>query len=119
MSETTPTFPGFEPKDILYKYEWNEKEKELIRSLREKGPADSDTKKMLSDWIDAEEKRVENSADPIAAILLNLRRARLYYDAGFLEEAWENFESARRQAWNENHDELSEKIGKEMDSLGL
>ena len=96
-----------------------DKEQHLINLLKNKGVENLETKKSLNEWILGEEKKVEKDNNPNAVIELNLRRARLYFKAGYKEEALENFEDARTQAFNEYNDELYESILEEMDKLGL
>lgn len=92
-------------------------EQQLIHLLKERGSEDPEAKGLLIAWTLEQEKQVEASADPEASIQFNLRRARLYFEAGFVDEALENFESARTQAWNEHRDELYEAITEEMDRV--
>ena len=92
-------------------------EQQLVRLLKEKRTEDPETKEFLDSWTREQEQMVEKSTDPEAPIQFNLRRARLYFEAGYVEEAFENFESARMQAWNEQRNELYQAIMKEMDEL--
>jgi len=94
----------------------NEKidEQRLIQLLKEKGPKNPEAKDLLVRWTIEQEKRVEELKDPEEPIRHNLRRARLYFDAGFTEEALENFEAARTQALNEERGELYWEITDEM-----
>jgi len=91
---------------------------QLVRLLRENGVENLEVKNLLDIWTREQEKLVEQSSNyQDEQIRLNLRRARLYSEAGYLGEAFENFESARRQAWNKHRDELYQEIMKEMDGL--
>lgn len=92
-------------------------EQRLIRLLQEKGAEDPETRELLNNWTQEQEQKVEKSNDPDAPILLNLTRAHLYAAAGYIEEALENFEDARTQAWNEQRDKLYQAIMREMDQL--
>ena len=59
-------------------------ERRLVRLLREKGVEDPEAKKLLADWTQRQEGEVKKSSDPAtAAIELNLRKARLYFAAGY------------------------------------
>ncbi len=91
----------------------------LSRLLKERGVEDPETKNLLDAWIQAEEDRVEKENTSLATIELNIKRGRLYFNAGYVDEAYESFEAARLQAWNENEEELYGKIMAEMDSLGI
>lgn len=93
-------------------------EQGLIQALKEKGAADPEVKNLLNDWTCEQEKQVEQSGDYRAGqIQLNLRRARLYFEAGYTAEALENFEAAQTQAWHERRDELYRVITEEIDKL--
>ncbi len=92
-------------------------EQHLARLLKEKGAENSETRNLLDIWTREQEEQVEKENNPVAAIELNLKRARLYFAAGYADEAFENFEAARMQAWNENREELYQAIMAEMDKL--
>ena len=101
--------PSFENKESA--------EQRLIRLLKEKGAEDPEAKSLLDTWTREQEEQVEKENNPNGAIELNLRWARLYFEAGYADEAFENFEAARMQAWNENKQELYQAIMAEMDKL--
>lgn len=95
-------------------------EKQLIEALRTKGPEDPETKKILERWTKEEEAKVYGAYDSgtsEAFIELNRKRARLYLEAGFTEEALANLESAAMQAENERRDDLWGDIMDEIDSV--
>ena len=93
-------------------------EQELVRLIKEKGLKDPEAIKLFDDWTREQEKQVEQSDNySLEQILLNLKRARLYFKAGYVKEAFEDFEDARTQAWNERKDELYRAIMEEMDEL--
>ncbi|MFH1194018.1 MAG: hypothetical protein V1661_03425 [bacterium] len=93
-------------------------EQQLIRLLKERGAEDSEAKECLDNWTREQEKQVELSDDyHLEQIQFNLRRARLYFKAEYIDEAFENFEDARIQARNEQRDELYQAIMKEIDEL--
>lgn len=93
-------------------------EQQLIKLLKEKGVEDLEAKEFLDNWTREQEKLVEQSDDyHFEQIQFNLRRARLYFKAGYIDEAFENFEAARTYAWNEQRDELYQAIMKEMDQI--
>jgi hypothetical protein len=89
----------------------------LVRLLKEKGVEDPETRNLLINWTIEQERLVEASADPEASIQFNLRRARLYFEAGYKDEAFENFEAAKTQAWNEHRDEPCQAIAEEMENF--
>lgn len=93
-------------------------EQQLVWLLKEKGVEDPEARKFLDNWTREQEKLVEQSDDyHLEQIQFNLRRARLYFEAGYVDEAFENFEAARTYAWNEQRDELYQAIMKEIDEI--
>ena len=95
-------------------------DQKLINLLKEKGLEDPEAKELLKTWTVEQEAWAEKSQDFKAAqIEVNLKRGRLYFTAGMMNESYESFEDARTQAWNENREELYGKIMTEMDNLGL
>jgi len=92
---------------------------ELVRALKEKGIKDPETKSLLINWTIEQERSVESSTDPDAPIQFNVRRARLYFEAGYTEEAIENFGAALTQAHHEHRDDIRLAIIKEMEEKGL
>lgn len=110
IMEKIPSFENFENKES--------EEQRLIRLLKEKGVEDPETRSFLNFWTIEQEKWAENSEDyKMAQIEVNLRRARLYFSAGYIDEAFENFEAARMQARNDNRGGLYQEIMAEMDKL--
>jgi hypothetical protein len=95
-------------------------EQQLVKLLKEKGPEDTEFKETFTKWTIGQEQKVEKSSDyKNEQIHFNIRRARIYFEAGYLEDAFESFENARTQAWNEQFEELYKSIMDEMDRLGL
>ncbi|GEM_PF-2021086 len=92
-------------------------EKRVSRLLREKGIENKEAHEALIKWTIDQEKAVENSTDPEASILFNVRRACLYLEAGYIESSLENFYDAAEQAYQERRDELCEKIEKEAEEI--
>ena len=93
-------------------------EQQLVRLLRERGIEDPEVRDYLDNWTREQERQVEQSDDyPLAQIEFNLRRARLYFEAGYIDAARENLGDARIQAWNEQRDELCQAIEQEIDEL--
>jgi hypothetical protein len=100
--------PAFENRE--------DSEQQLARLLKEKGVEDQETREMLRNWTLEQEKIVDESADRFtASIQFNVKRARLYFDAGFLDESFESFEDAATQALNEQRFDLYQEIINEMD----
>jgi len=95
-------------------------ERKLVRLLKEKGVEDPEAREFLDIWTREQEKQVEQSTGEeyyIAQIQFNLKRARLYFQSGYIGEAFENFEAARMQAWNKRREDLYQEIMDEMDKL--
>lgn len=90
-------------------------EHKLATLLKEKGLEDPEAKDFLIKWTREQEKQVEESSDPEASIQFELKRARLFLEAGLEEYAFESFEDAKTLAWNLHKDELYNVIEKEMD----
>ena len=68
-------------------------EQQLVRLLKEKGVEDPEARNLLINWTLEQEKQVEQSDDyHLEQIQFNLRRARLYFAAGYVDEAFENLE---------------------------
>ncbi len=103
-------FPKIEGKES--------EEQRLIQLLKERGVENPEARRLLEDWTRGQESEVAESNDPAtAAIELNLRKARLYFVAGYGDEALESFGAALMQARNENREELYQAIVAEMDKL--
>jgi len=93
-------------------------ERQLARLLKERGVEDAEVRELLDTWTREQVKQVEQSDDyPLEQIQFNLRRARLYFEAGLVDAAFEDFEDARTQAWNEQREELYQAIVKEIAEL--
>lgn len=103
-------------KELILKNKENP-EQQLIQLLKEKGAKNQEAKDLLISWTIEQEKQVEKSVNPEAPIQFNLQRARLYFKAGYIEEALENFEAAQIQAWSEQRNELYETITKEVNEI--
>ena len=89
-------------------------DQELIDALKSKGVENPEVHQLLQRWTKQGEKQVVNPED---AIKFNQRRARLYVEAGYVQEGLEVLESARMQAWNEQREELFNQIMTEMDEI--
>ncbi len=112
MMEKEPTFEN--------KENFEQRLVRLLKEMKQKEVEDPEVMKLLHDWTCEQEKRVEQSTGDnynIAQIQFNLKRARLYFEAGYTDEAFENFEAARMQAWNEQRDKLFQEIMQEMDRI--
>jgi len=90
-------------------------DKELVEGLRSRSIDDPELHKLLEKWTEQEEKKVENK--PEATIRFNVRRGKLYAEAGYIEEALDTLEGARIQAFNEQRTELYNEIIDEMETM--
>ena len=96
---------------------------DAIIKMRERGVEDSEARRLLNEWIERTEKDVPTNQPNRnkGAILLNAERARLYRDAGFIEETLENYQDALMQLGNENDrkfaTDTAEIIYAEIDAL--
>ena len=104
---------------MMSNFEKNETpEQILVRMLREKGFDNPESCKLLLEWTMEQEKLAEQSGDYIGAqILLNIKRAKIYRDAGNADAAREAFADAAEHAWNEHRDELYGQIIAEMEKV--
>ena len=87
---------------------------ELIDALKSKGVENPETFELLQQWTKQKEEKVRT---PEEAIELNRKRARLYVEAGYVQEGLDVLESARMQAWNEQRQALFDEIMTEMDEI--
>src|SRR3989338_9450675 len=89
-------------------------DQELIDALKSKGVEDPEVHRLLQQWTEQGEKQVINPED---AIKFNQKRARLYVEAGYVQEGLEVLESARMQAWNEQREEVFNQIMAEINAI--
>lgn len=69
---------------------------------------------LLNQFIDRREAEVENSKQGMS---LNVEIAYIYKEAGLIDIAKQAFLDASEQAWQENDDELFEKLTEEANKL--
>jgi hypothetical protein len=89
----------------------------LARLLTERGFEDSEAREHLIDWIMRQEGLVETSPDLHTRVNFELKRARLYLNAGDRQRALQAFEDAHSIAWNEGDDDFAEQIRQEIEAL--
>lgn len=92
-------------------------DQELVDALKSKGIENPEAFQLLQSWIKQGEKNVAEANTPEATIEFNRKRARLYIDAGYVQEGLEVLEGARMQAHNERREELFSQIMTEMDEI--
>jgi len=110
----------------LPKTEFSEDELKLIKALKETGPENPETKEALITWTKqgedraaVEQREAETRGENIhrSNIEFSLRRARLYRAAGFMDEAWDHLEDARREALQADQTDLYEEAMRIMDEM--
>ena len=121
MSEFHPEEGVSKKEESAERPDWSLSEKDLLLAKKVMliGYDNPEIATEVGDWMAGEESKVEVENTPLATIVFNLKRARFYFEAGFKDEAIENYEDARRQAWNENRMDLYNAIMKEMDEAGV
>lgn len=93
-------------------------EQTLVRLLKDRGIEDPEVKDLLAGWIIAQEAEVSRSDDyAIAQVRLELRRATLFSQAGFVDEARESFDAAKLLAANYQRDDLYSAVEDEWDTI--
>jgi len=93
-------------------------EQNLVRLLNDRGIEDPEVKSLLAGWISEQEEEVGRSSDyAVAQVRLELRRAILFGQAGFVDEARESFEAAKLLAANYQRDHLYEAVTEEWDTI--
>ncbi len=97
--------------------EFSGTESRLIRALKERGPEDEETKKILNAWLDAGEANVKAADKPSANIAFSLKQAELYAAAGFVEGARQNAEAAMEEAANCGEPDLWEATKSILDKM--
>lgn len=106
-----------EPKNKkLEVVEFTNTEKDLIKMIREKGIKNPEVLQFLCGWAEEWQKKVEQAENfGLAQIIFLCRRAKLYFEAGLLEEAHGDFEDAGTLAYNLFLDDIYEEITKEIE----
>lgn len=97
--------------------EFSETEQVLIAKLIEKGVDDQETRQLLMRWCHEEEAKVAVANTSRAGIELDLKKAKLYYAAGYHDEAWESIEAVRQAAHPSGEEELLRQAEDFMDSF--
>lgn len=88
---------------------------ELIRRMREKGLESEEALRALNTWTAGRERMVEAlGRTPEARLGFEVDRAKLYADAGYIDEALDTIYDALHVAQQEGETELEERIRKEI-----
>ncbi len=109
MSET-PSYDDVPEKPKLGLRDW------LVMGLKEKGPQDPETARLLQEWTIAQEAMVEAAGRTIEARTdFELSRAALYWEAGFQDDVWRTWDDIFLCAEQEGRADLCEKIRQAID----
>lgn len=103
------SMPGFERPESR-----KDLRQDVIDALREGRP---DAQKLFLEWTIVREKEVEIIDGSHATIRLTIEQGDVCREAGLYEEAFDQYEAARTQAYNEKADDLFHEIEKKMDEL--
>lgn len=90
-------------------------EREVIDALKAKGNEDPEAHALLLRWTEQEKRRAGSGLEDQIKVVI--RQARLYREAGFVDEALDTLEDAALRAWNEQLDLLHTKILREIDNV--
>ena len=80
----------------------------LIEILSSRNTDDPELHRILTKWTEQEERKINNN--PESSIRFNIRRGKLYAEAGYIEEALDALDGARIQSFNEKRTELFNEI---------
>jgi len=89
-------------------------EQELVTALKEKGMSDPETVDMLQRWCSAQEAEVEKAGTVDARIDFELRRADVYFEAGYEDDSYNTFCDAMTLAEQLGRLDLCERVSAEM-----
>ncbi|HAU07734.1 MAG: hypothetical protein UW46_C0004G0025 [Candidatus Yanofskybacteria bacterium GW2011_GWF1_44_227] len=102
-------FPSLSKKELP--------DQELIDALHSHGPKDPATRTMLDSWVRVTEREFNENPESVSRIEMNIRRGRLFFVAGYIDEAYDSLSAAATQADNEGKTELYASIIAEMDEM--
>jgi|GEM_PF-1203546 len=95
-----------------------EKRKKLVEELWNKGIEDEEVKEMLQKWTIEQEEKVERAGATLGArVNFELERAKVYRDAGYLDDALDTLYDTLDMVEQENNRELEEKIRGEIETI--
>lgn len=99
--------PRFEPETP---------EQALAIRLKKNGVEHAETLEALMQWEDGQRELVDQAPDRgLAQIELDLKKARLYFDAGYTEAAFDSYEAAHTHAAQTGRDALAAEIKQEWE----
>ncbi len=90
---------------------------EVVERLKRDGIQNPEAKEYLLGWIDQEQAAVDKIGTSKATLEFNIVWAKVYRDAGLIEDAREAFMQASEQAYQERDEVLYNQIEDEMDKL--
>lgn len=93
-------------KESLSSIELSGAEELLIRDLRERGIDAEEVRARLVAWTENAEREASADISIRGHLELNFRRAKLYYEAGKMDEALENLDALRFEALQNNFPDL-------------
>ena len=108
MSET-PRAPeeALDESELLN--EFSSEERDLIQKIKERGYKDPKTFELLTAWAKKEEALAEKAGPGVPDFEFTLKRGKLFYLAGCIEEALENFQDAANLAYQLGEDTLEQR----------
>ncbi len=90
----------------------------LLRFLKERGFEDAETKVLLLEWENGENKKVENQEGSWESLIAKeTARGELYLDSGFKDLVIEEFEVARMIAYQSYNDDIVAQIDAKIQSI--
>jgi len=89
----------------------------LVAALKEKGLDDPGASEELMAWLRGVEDEADRENTSRANIEADIEKARLFAEAGIMDEARDYYGMARYAAYCDNEKELFEQIDKEMEGL--
>ena len=107
MSET-PRDPEDFLDDAELLNEFSPEERELIQKIKG-GYRNPEVFPILTEWAKKQEALAEKAGPGVPDLEFTLKRGKLYYLAGCLEEAMENFQDAANLAYQLGEDALEQK----------
>jgi hypothetical protein len=108
--------PQPQPKAKVEQEEREITEAEVLEALKsEDGIEDPKNRELFDRWDKQEHEKVANN--PEAMIQFNLRKARMFLQAGYNEASYDMFCGARDQATSEGNNDLAARIDDEINAI--
>jgi len=88
---------------------------QVVDGLRSGGIEDSEVNKKLIEWTIKQEERVESAGRTVEArVNFEIEKAKLYFEGGYIDEAFETLDAVLYVAEQENRNDLIEIISDEI-----